>query len=123
VVKRERTYAKPLWLGSESLQDQTIVLHAEQGLGDTIQFSRYAKIVADLGARVILEVQTPLIGLFHTLEGVSELIARGDALPPFDYHCPLLSLPLACKTTLATIPGSPSYCVAIPPKWRTGYRD
>ena len=116
MVKRERTYAKPLWLGTESLQDQTIVLHAEQGLGDTIQFSRYAKIVADLGARVILEVQKPLIGLFETLEGVTKLIAKGDALSPFDYHCPLLSLPLACKTTITTIPRSTFYLRSDPAK-------
>ena len=98
-----------MWLGSQSLQDKTILLHAEQGLGDTIQFCRYASLVAKLGAKVILEVQRPLLGLLKNLDGVSQIIARGDALPEFDYQSPLLSLPLAFKTQLHTIPSALRY--------------
>jgi ADP-heptose:LPS heptosyltransferase len=93
-----------LWLGAESLVEKTILLHAEQGLGDTIQFCRYIPLVAQLGAKVILEVQRPLLKLLKGLEGVSQVVAAGDMLPTFDYQCPLLSLPLAFKTELHTIP-------------------
>jgi len=99
-----RNFSQPLWLGAESIKDKTILLHAEQGLGDTIQFCRYAQLVAELGAKVLLEVQHPLVTLLKDLEGVSQIIARGDALPTFDFQCPLLSLPLAFRTELHTIP-------------------
>lgn len=98
-----RDFPQPLWLGEQSLQGKTILLYAEQGLGDTIQFCRYAFLVARLGATVILEVQAPLVQLLQNLEGVSLVLAQGDVLPPFDYQCPLLSLPLAFKTDLSTI--------------------
>jgi tetratricopeptide (TPR) repeat protein len=101
--------AQPPWLGHESLEGKTILLHAEQGLGDTIQFCRYAKLVKALGATVLLEVPRALIGLLSQLEGVDRLIERGTEAPAFDYHCPLMSLPLAFKTRLDTIPSSPSY--------------
>jgi tetratricopeptide (TPR) repeat protein len=100
---------QPLWLGVESLESKTILLHSEQGLGDTIQFCRYARLVSDLGARVILEVEESLTDLLNGLTGVSELIVKGAALPSFDCHCPLLSLPLAFKTSLNSIPSSPKY--------------
>ena len=80
------------------------MLYAEQGLGDTIQFCRYATKVSKLGAKVILEVQQPLLKLLTRLEGVDEIFSRGDLLPHFDYQCPLLSLPLAFKTDLQSIP-------------------
>lgn len=99
-----RNFGKPLWLGKESLDGKTILLHWEQGLGDTLQFCRYAKLVAQCGARVVLEVQSPLVRLLRGLEGVSALLAYGEPLPAFDYHCPLLSLPLAFETRLETIP-------------------
>ena len=102
-------FSQPLWLGVESLQGQTILLHSEQGLGDTIQFCRYAKLVKALGAHVVMESPTALVPLLQGLEGVDELVARGQALPAFDYHCPLLSLPLAFKTELSTIPSSEPY--------------
>ncbi len=104
-----RAFAAPLWLGKEDLKGKTILLHAEQGLGDTIQFCRYAKLVAQRGATVVLEVQKPLKALLSGVEGASRVIARGEALPAFDYHCPLLSLPLAFNTTLATIPADRAY--------------
>ena len=99
-----RKFSQPLWLGTEILKDQTIFLYAEQGLGDTIQFSRYVSLVAGLGAKVVLEVQPSLVKLLSYLEGISQIISKGDKLPNFDYQCPLMSLPLAFKTELKTIP-------------------
>jgi hypothetical protein len=100
----KRNFIQPLWLGEKTLKDKTILLHAEQGLGDTIQFYRYVKLVSDLGARVILEVQRPLVKFLNKIPGVNQVLSYGDSLPAFDYHCPLLSLPLAFKTELNTIP-------------------
>jgi len=99
-----RLFSQPLWLGEPELKVRTILLHAEQGLGDTLQFSRYAALVAAGGATVFLEVQPALKSLLSGLPGVSAVFAKGEQLPSFDFHCPLLSLPHACRTTLATIP-------------------
>ena len=115
-VKAQRRFAQPLWLGEESIAGKTILLHAERGLGDTIQFCRYVRLVAERNATVILEVQGPLKELLSGLEGTSQVLARGEPLPAFDYHCPLLSLPLAFKTTLATIPMRNSYINSDPAK-------
>ncbi len=104
-----RQFTVPLWLGEESIEGKIILLHSEQGLGDTIQFSRYVKLVAGLGAKVLLEVPGCLMGLLEGLVGVSELIERGAMLPEFDFHCPLLSLPLAFKTEVDTIPSPQAY--------------
>ena len=104
-----RNFTQPLWLGDEKINNKTILLHSEQGLGDTIQFCRYAKLVKELGASVLLEVPKSLLGLLNGLEGVDQLIERDTPLPDFDYHCPLLSLPLAFKTDLASIPNSTPY--------------
>ena len=98
-----RNFPQPLWLGKEPLGGKTILLHAEQGLGDTIQFCRYARQVVALGARVVLEVQPALKSLLQGLEGVSLLLGRGARLPDFDYHCPLMSLPLAFEADLSNI--------------------
>jgi hypothetical protein len=105
---------RPLWLGKESIAGKTILLYAEQGLGDTIQFCRYAALVAGQGARVILEVQPALTTLLADIEGPQQLVAQGDPLPDFDCHCPLLSLPLALGTRLETIPASIPYLAAQP---------
>ena len=102
-----RNFPQPLWLGGESLKDKTILIYFEQGFGDTIQFCRYVPLVAALGAKVIFEVQPQLLKLLSNLEGVNQIIARGDPLPHFDYQCPLMSLPLAFKTELGTIPALP----------------
>ncbi|MGO9995452.1 MAG: tetratricopeptide repeat protein [Steroidobacteraceae bacterium] len=121
-----RNFPQPLWLGEESLAGKTILLHGEQGLGDRIQFSRYAKLVSNLGATVILEVEAQLRGLLESLEGVAHVVERGDALPDFDYQCPLLSLPLAFKTTLSTIPADVPYLKSSPDKvlyWREKLGD
>jgi tetratricopeptide (TPR) repeat protein len=85
----------PLWLGREDLRGRTILLHAEQGLGDTLQFCRYVPNVAALGAKVILEVQPGLERLLSRLDGVDHILTRGAALPPYDFQTPLASLPLA----------------------------
>jgi hypothetical protein len=108
----KRNFPQPLWLGVENIAGKTILLHAEQGLGDTIQFCRYAKMVKDLGARVVLEVPPALSGLLNGLHGVDTLVQTGQALPDFDYHCPLMSLPLAFKTELLTIPSPSPYLCA-----------
>lgn len=107
-----RKFSEPLWLGKESLAHKTILLHSEQGLGDTIQFCRYARMVAGLGARVILEVQEPLLGVMKSLEGVSELVSNRTEHRQFDYHTPLMSLPLAFQTTVNTVPAAPHYLLA-----------
>jgi tetratricopeptide (TPR) repeat protein len=90
-----RDLAAPLWLGREDLRGRTILLHAEQGLGDTLQFCRYVPQVAARGATVVLEVQAGLERLLARLEGVDRIVTRGQALPPHDFHTPLVSLPLA----------------------------
>ncbi len=110
--KEKRSFPQPLWLGRESIAGKKVLLYAEQGLGDTIQFCRYAKMVADLGAQVILEVHESLAVPLSDLEGVSHLVTRGSTLPAFDYQCPLLSLPLAFKTTIDSIPSSSKYLVS-----------
>ncbi len=107
-----RRFEPPLWLGETSIAGKTILLHAEQGLGDTLQFCRYAARVADLGATVVLEVPAELMRLLSGLQGVSHLIEQGQPLPAFDLHCPLLSLPLAFGTRLETIPGATPYLFA-----------
>jgi tetratricopeptide (TPR) repeat protein len=110
----KRNFVQPQWLGSDDVAGKTILLHADHGLGDTIQFCRYAPLVAARGARVILEVQKPLQELMRTLDGGAQIVARGDPLPDFDLHCPLLSLPLAFGTQLATIPSATPYLRASP---------
>src|SRR6266702_1061306 len=108
----QQSRSRPLWLGQYSLGGKTILLHAEQGLGDTIQFARYVPLVAAHGAKVVLEVQPELKLLLSRLEGAAAVVARGEALPPFDVHCPLGSLPLALKTELQTVPAPTSYLSA-----------
>lgn len=103
---------RPLWLGQWDIAGKTILLHGEQGLGDTIQFCRYVPLVAQHGARIILAVQRPLAALMAGLPGVSVLRAQGEAIPPFDGYCPLPSLPLAFKTTLESIPANVPYLSA-----------
>lgn len=102
-------FAQPVWRGGPELTGKTILLHAEQGFGDTIQFCRYAKRVADEGAAVILAVQPELKSLLGSLAGPLRVISHGEALPDFDFHCPLPSLPHAFRTNLATIPAQIPY--------------
>jgi tetratricopeptide (TPR) repeat protein len=111
-VTEKRNLSQPLWLGQVSLEGKSILLQSEQGYGDIIQFCRYAELAADLGARVILEVPQALAGLLQGLKGVAELIVQGEPLPPFDYYCPLMSLPLAMNTRLSAVPAKIPYLSA-----------
>ena len=108
----KRAFSQPLWSGTDSLQGKAILLYAEQGFGDTLQFCRYASLVKALGATVILEVQPQLMKVLAELNGVDVLVARGQALPKFDYHCPLLSLPKAFATELNSIPATSAYVMS-----------
>jgi tetratricopeptide (TPR) repeat protein len=104
-----RRFGQPLWRGEYPLGRKTILVHAEQGFGDTIQFARYARLLRQAGARVVLEVHPELKSLLAGLDGVAEVIGRGEKLPAFDVHCPVASLPLAFGTELATIPADIPY--------------
>jgi Tfp pilus assembly protein PilF len=105
----QRDFAQPLWLGKDNIAGKTILLHSEQGFGDTIQFCRYVPLVAARGARVIMEVEEPLCALMTDLAGTAQPFAKGDPLPDFDLQCPLPSLPLAFKSRLETIPSTNPY--------------
>ena len=104
-----RDFAAPAWLGEDNLTGRTILLHAEQGMGDTIQFVRYASMVAAMGASVLLETQAPLKPLLAELPCMAGVFARGETLPPFDTHCSLMSLPRAFRTTLESVPAQVPY--------------
>lgn len=108
----ERAYDATLWLGDPPVPDGGIVLHAEQGLGDAIQFARYAPLLRARGAHVVLEVQPSLVALLRPL--ADQVVAAGSQLPPHRWHCPLMSLPLAFGTELSTIPGTVPYLAADP---------
>ena len=103
-----RGFPQPQWDGSP-LNGQTILLHAEQGFGDTIQFIRYAPMVAARGGRVIVECQAEVLPLARSMTGVSEFVATGSPLPHFDLQIPFLSLGHAFKTTLANVPADVPY--------------
>jgi hypothetical protein len=120
-LQEKRSFSQPSWLGAEDIAGKSILLYSETGLGDTLQFCRFVKSVRDLGATVLLQVQAPLLELLSQLDGVSLVVADTATPPPFDLHCPLLSLPLALKLQLATIP-SGRYLAAPPSKvaaWKT----
>ncbi len=107
-----RTYPQPLWTGTEDLRGKTLFVHAEQGLGDTIQFFRYCALVRERGAQVIFAPQKGLARLLKSAGSGVTLIDH-DAVPPhFDYHIPLMSLPLAFHTTVETIPATNAYLKA-----------
>lgn len=103
-----RTFAVPQWRG-EDIAGKTILIHAEQGLGDTLQFCRYVPLVAARGARVVFQVHRALVSLLAKLEGAAQVIGADDTIPPVDIHCPLMSLPAAFQTTVDTIPARVSY--------------
>ncbi|UGQ47306.1 tetratricopeptide repeat protein [Massilia endophytica] len=107
LAKKKRDFGKPMWTGREALAGKTILVHAEQGLGDALQFCRYVPLLAQRGAKVVLEVKEPLAALLATLEGAASIVIKGEPLPPFDYQIPIMSLPLAFGTTLDTVPGAP----------------
>ena len=91
----KRHFQQPVWLSGQDIAGKTLLIHAEQGLGDTLQFCRYVKLAAERGAEISFEVQPQLRRLMESLAGPRQVISRGDPLPDFDLHCPLLSLPLA----------------------------
>jgi tetratricopeptide (TPR) repeat protein len=117
-----RNFAAPLWLGQEPLAGKTILLHGEQGLGDAIQFIRYAPIVARQAARVVVEAPGPLAALFRPVEGVAEVIPRGAALPEVDFQCPLMSLPLALSD-FGPAPMVAAPYLSAPPERRAAWRQ
>src|SRR5262249_38455145 len=118
---RRRNFGKPLWLGEYPLARKRILIAAEQGLGDCIQFARYVPLLARAGATVVLEAPPPLRSLFARLDGVTTVVARGDALADFDVYCPAGSLPRALRTEVSSIPADIPYLLpsdAHVAKWR-----
>jgi FkbM family methyltransferase len=105
------SYKQPLWDGSP-LNGKTILLHHEQGLGDSIQFVRYATALKERGARVIVKVQKPLMKLMAGFPNTDVLVCDDADLPDFDLHVPMLSVPGILKTTLETIPADVPYLAA-----------
>lgn len=107
-----RSFTRPLWRGDFELAGRTILLHADGGLGDTIMFCRYVPVVEALGARVILQVPPALKGLMASLASHAEILRMGERPPPYDCHCPLMSLPLAFQSTPDSIPTPYRYLAA-----------
>ena len=115
-----RDFAQPEWQG-EAGEGRTLLIHAEQGFGDTLQFCRYVPLVKERGFHVVIEVPLPLKRIIHSLDGVEKVVTTGDVIPPFDLHCPMMHLPLAFHTTLETIPAKLPYLRPDPAdliKWR-----
>jgi tetratricopeptide (TPR) repeat protein len=108
---QRRSFAAPQWRG-EDIAGRAILLHAEQGFGDTIQFLRYVPLVAARRANVIIEVPRELTDLVSAMPGAHRVTVRGEAPPPHDLHCPLMSLPLAFATELASVPAQTPYLTA-----------
>ncbi|MBI0534039.1 tetratricopeptide repeat protein [Roseomonas sp. KE2513] len=117
-----RHAASPLWAGN-AMEGRTLLLHAEQGLGDTIQMARYIPLAAKRGARVVLEAQRALHPLLSDLPGIAALIGADEEAPPHDAQCPLLSLPLAFGTRLDSIPAPIPYLRADPARAAAWARD
>ena len=107
-----RRFDFPRWDGTQPLSGRTLLVYAEQGLGDVIQFCRYVSPLVDRGANVVFEVMPSLKALLRTLTSTCRIIGRGEALPAADYYSPLLSLPLAFRTRLDTIPAGVPYLAA-----------
>ncbi len=107
-----RSFSQPLWLGERDISNRILFVHWEQGLGDTLQFYRYGKLLKARGIKVTMSVQEPLRRLLQQTDRDIELIDQDGVPAEFDYHCPLLSLPLALQTTLATIPSEERYIFA-----------
>jgi tetratricopeptide (TPR) repeat protein len=115
-------FDEPRWTGAEEIAGKRLLLHAEQGLGDTLQFCRYASLAAARGATVLLQVQPQLVGLLQSLPGPAVVLPQRADLPAFDLHCPLMSLPRAFGTSLETIPAAVPYLSALPERieaWRS----
>ena len=104
-----RKYTQQTWLGDSAIAGKTVLIHPEQGFGDLIQFCRYVPLLENIGAKVILEVSAALVDLMTTLSPNVKVIKQGDLLPNFDLVCPVMSLPLAFKTKVETIPANVPY--------------
>ena len=117
----ERLFTQPRWNGG-NIEGRTILLYAEQGMGDTVHFIRYAPLVAGQGAKVIVECQKELIPLVQSVQGVADVFEKGGELPTFDVWCPLLTLPLLFATTIETIPANVPY-VHVPEKLKEAWRQ
>lgn len=109
-----RAFDRPSWLGAADLAGKTILVHDEQGFGDTIQFCRYIPLLGERGARVLFAPDKPLTALIRTMAGDFDIVDADDRSLDFDVHCPLLSLPLAFGTSLKTIPAGVPYLFADP---------
>ncbi len=121
LASRDRLPDATRWTGAQAIEGKTILLLAEQGFGDTLQFCRFAPLVARRGARVILAVPDVLSRLMWSLPGIDRVVSEDDPLPAFDLHCPLMSLPLAFSTIEETIPRHCPYLAADPEaveRWR-----
>ncbi len=119
--RHRRSFDSPRWTGKESLDGRTLLVHCEQGMGDTLQFVRYVPLLTARGAQVILEVQPALVGLLNSFPSTT-VIARRETPPPHDFHVPLLSLPAAFATTLESIPATVPY-LRIPELRRPAWAD
>ena len=124
---RRRDFSQPMWKG-EALNGKTILLHAEQGIGDTIQMVRYVPAILEKGGKIVLECQGPLRRLMQGFPGVQQVIGAGESLPPFDVHCPMMGLPRVLDTRPETIPGGVPYLspdAGLKKKWaeKLGPRD
>jgi hypothetical protein len=104
-----RNFSQPLWLGAQPIAGKTLLIHAEQGLGDFIQFCRYVPLAEALGANVVLETPASMISLMNSLQGDFDIVEKHKPLPHFDLQCPVMSLPLAFHTTVQTIPANVPY--------------
>lgn len=123
---QKREFTQALWLGEEPVKDKTLFVYPEQGIGDFIQFCRYVTLLQASGAKLIVEAPSALLSLLGSLPGEFILTAPGQDLPAFDLHCPIMSLPLAFRTTLADIPASIPYLYADTAKqqvWRKRLGD
>ena len=103
-----RDFTQPQWRG-EAAEGRTLLIHAEQGLGDTLQFCRYGALAAARGLRVVMEVQKPLVRLLRGVAGVDRVVARGEDCGAFDFCCAMQSMPLAVGTTARDHSGAPAY--------------
>ena len=116
---------RPMWLGDQDIEGKTILIAADEGLGDTIQFVRYVPMLAERGARVLLVVQDSLHRLLSGLSGVVQCAPTSavSTLPAFDLHCPISSLPMAFKTRIETIPSAASYLPSPPADRVQAWKD
>lgn len=110
---RPRGFAQPQWIG-QNIAGKTLLIHAEQGMGDTFQFIRYVPLLARRGVRVVAEMQVEVIDVIRRMSSVAEVVVTGEPLPKFDWHCPTMSLPLAFGTNLGNIPANIPYLDADP---------